>query len=133
MYKDIPAWSRKKVAIDNSSAISILYKEREVWWVKIGHNIGSEQNGSFSTYSRPVLIVRGFSASLFWGLPLPTTERRGPYDKEILLKGKVSVVLLSQLRAFDTRRLGDKLGVISNNDMILVKSSLIELLETTKK
>lgn len=130
MHKNILSWSHKKIAIDTREQPVIRYKEREVWWVEIGHNVGSEQNGSVTTYSRPVVIVKGFSATLSWGVPLSTTSRRGLYDKTITIKGEESVALLSQLRAFDTRRLGDKLGVVDENDMNSLRRALIRLLES---
>lgn len=124
MNKDIIAWSRKKLQLDSLIIKPVLYKEREVWWAKIGHNIGSEQNGSYTTYSRPVLIFKGFSETIFWIIPLSTTSRRGKYDIEVELNGQISVAVLSQLRAIDIRRLGNKMGMISQGDMAIIRNKV---------
>ena len=36
---------------------SVSFKERDIFWVSIGQNIGYEQNGKSDIFSRPVLIL----------------------------------------------------------------------------
>ncbi len=52
-----------------------FFKEREIWWVSIGINIGHEEDGKGEQYSRPVLILKKFNKYTFSGIPLSTTKR----------------------------------------------------------
>ena len=96
--------------------------------MKIGHNVGSEQNGSVDTFSRPVLILKGFSATLFWGIPLSNTKNRSKYVYPVIVEGAERAINLSQLRVVDTRRVGDKLGMINEDDMRSIKQRLVTIL-----
>lgn len=128
MQKDFIAWHAVKAAI-HSKTKTVGYKEREVWWFALGHNVGCEEDGKGTDFTRPVLIVRGFSSALFWGLPLSTTNKRGIYYYPFTnAKGTTSVALLSQLRAFDTKRLIVKQEMINATDFAAIKRSLIDFL-----
>jgi mRNA interferase MazF len=113
MQKDFTAWHARKSTLNSLSERPYFY-EREVWWVAIGHNIGDEEDGKGKKFARPVLVLRKFNRNLFYGVPLSTTKNRGPYHHPFNRQdGSLSVALLSQLRAYDTRRLLDKHGDIS--------------------
>lgn len=127
MNKDFLGWHNLKERVNNDSP-RLGYREREVWWMRIGHNVGFEEDGKGEQFNRPVLIVRGFSKQIFWGVPLSTTKIRGKYYYEFNLGSRVNVVLLSQLRVFDTKRLTGKIGVMSKHDFGAVRSKLIRLL-----
>ena len=34
------------------------YKEREIFWTRIGYNIGSEEYGKGNEFQRPVIIIK---------------------------------------------------------------------------
>jgi len=51
---------------------SVYFKERDVFWASIGVNIGFEQDGKGNIFSRPVLILKKYSKSMFLGVPLST-------------------------------------------------------------
>jgi len=69
--KDYAGWHAKKSLINGNNSKPLFY-EREVWWVAIGHNVGNEEDGKGRDFARPVLIIRKFNKSLFYGLPLST-------------------------------------------------------------
>lgn len=122
------AWTKLKRQIHNTATIPAGYKERDVWWIALGHNVGVEEDGKNQNFDRPVLIVKGFSKYMFWGVPLSTTAKRGQYYHPMMLNGVVSVALLSQLRVFDTRRLISKYGMVSHKDFAAVKLKLRDFL-----
>lgn len=130
MAKNFPAWLNLKQAIDAASRPSRGYKERDVWWVSIGHNVGFEEDGKGSGFSRPVLIVKGFSAQIFWGIPLTSVPNEGIYYYTFTITGHstTSVAILSQLRAFDTRRFVSKMGTIDRRDFAAIKKQLCTFL-----
>ena len=127
MVKDFAAWHSEKSRIDMPAEPQLLYKEREVWWMRVGFNVGAEQNGSHDTFSRPVVIVKGFSKTLFWGVPLSNTRNRSRYVVSVVIDGLERAANVSQLRALDTRRIGTKIGMISQKDMSAIKNRLSEL------
>lgn len=128
MRKDFTDWMELKSSINNSYKRPSGYRQQEVWWVSIGTNVGFEEDGKGIKYSRPVLIVRGFSKELFWGIPLSTTKNRGKYYYEFKVNGKPSVALLSQLRPFDTLRLITRYGSVAEDDFKVIKVRLHEIM-----
>ena len=59
--------------------------------MKEGKNIGFEQNGKGSNFVRPILVLRKFNSSIFWGLPLTTIKKQ--VDIIILfLSGRKSIM-----------------------------------------
>ena len=127
--KRFRAWHKLKIKINLNTCIPAGYKERDVWWVSIGHNVGVEEDGKGELFNRPILIIKGFSRYLFWGLPLSTTKKTGQYYHQFVVCGKVSTALLSQLRVFDTRRLICKYGMVSQKDFAMIKSKIINYLK----
>lgn len=129
MEKDFEAWHGLKRQIHEDPMGTLMgYKEREVWWLRLGCNVGFEEDGKGENFSRPVLIVKGFSHRLFWGVPLSTTGKRGRYYYPFIVNGTVSVALISQLRAFDTKRLMNKVGTMSQKDFAVLKHKLLDFL-----
>lgn len=124
LVKRFRAWHKLKYRMNFSTSVPAGYKERDIWWVSIGHNVGTEEDGKGEMFNRPVLIVRGFSRYQFWGVPLSTTEKTGIYYHQFVVNGKVSTALLSQLRVYDTRRLISKYGMASASDFQTVKEQI---------
>ena len=119
--KDFTEWMALKTTLQNRNKRRFGYNEGEIWWNSIGKNLGFEEDGKGIEYSRPVLILRGFSKELFWGIPLSTTKNRGKYYYAFTLHGKTSIALLSQLRTFDTLRLAKRYGKVGPNTFKVIK------------
>ena len=128
VVKRFNAWTKLKRKIHNRTDIPAGYKEREIWWIGLGHNVGVEEDGKNENFDRPVLIVKGFSKYQFWAVPLSTTDKEGPYYHKIVVNGNVSNVLLSQLRVLDTRRFIRKYGMLNPKDFAEIKLKLIDFL-----
>lgn len=127
--KRFRAWHKLKYRLHFNTNLPAGYKERDIWWVSVGHNVGVEEDGKGEMFNRPVLIVRGFSKYQFWGVPLSTTKKTGKYYHPFVVGGKTSTALLSQLRVFDTRRFISKYGMASANDFRNIKKKLSEFLQ----
>jgi mRNA interferase MazF len=117
--KDYRVWTPLKIKLNNDLKRP-MFKERDVWWVNVGENIGHEEDDKSDAFTRPVLVIKKFNSNMFWGIPLSTTKKSDIYYIPVLLNGKISVALISQLRAFDSSRLSDKLGMISLADFKIV-------------
>jgi mRNA interferase MazF len=120
-------WNEIKKDIQKSSGI--FFHQREIFYAKIGQNIGFEQSGKGESFIRPLLIYKKFNSNLFLGIPLSTTKNRGKYYFEFSFKqNKTSVAILSQIRLFDSKRLIRKIGKIDNDNFNKLKERLFEIL-----
>lgn len=135
MKKDYKKWGESKAKIHNSK-IRPFFHEREVWFSSLGENVGFEQDGSGEKFMRPMLVLKKFNNEVIWALPLTRTEKRGKYYFRISLiadDGKTdsrpSVVILSQLRLVDAKRLQYKAGTIKEDEFTQIKEALIALLK----
>jgi mRNA interferase MazF len=126
--QDYTAWHAKKSHI-NSLSSQVYFYEREVWWVAIGQNVGDEEDGKGHDFARPVLIIRKFNKSLFYGLPLSTAIKSGKYYYELIIRGRKNVALLSHMRDYDAKRLISKLAVIDETEYVRIQLALIMLLK----
>ena len=98
------------------------FREGDIWYVKLGVNIGKEQNGG-KNFLRPVLILKKFNSKCFIGIPLTSRNKK---ESKFYLKVKIdyssrkvrkvksdkSYLILSQIRFLDSIRLSDKLGKV---------------------
>jgi mRNA interferase MazF len=120
-------WNNKK---KNISENNIHFKEKDIWWCKLGKNIGQEQNGVGQNFSRPVIIFRKLDNKTCIILPLTTKEHVGSWFFELVnYDNKKSWVLLNQIRLVSSRRLYLYVGNVSNNNFDNIKELLTSLLK----
>jgi len=107
------------------------FKVREIYWLKVGQNIGYEVYGKGEDFLRPVLISRKFSKDSFLGIPLTSAIKDDMFHFKFLAtnKTKSNYAMLSQIKLFSTKRIKSKFGKISTNDFEDLKIKLRELLE----
>jgi len=126
--KDFDGWNKVKQEADKAVHLP-TFKEREIWWCKIGVNIGHEIDGKNRFHNRPVLIVKKFNARLFWGVALSTQIKEDKHYFPIDLHGNKQSIMLSHLRLYDSKRLHSKpIGKLTSNQFYSVKTALKELL-----
>ena len=120
---DFDNWNKiKKSTNQNSRKLGI--KPREIFWAKIGQNIGHEQDGKGKNFARPVIIISKLTSDLFLGIPTTTTNRDESnyfhpfsyYDKDKNLLHVTALIL--QIKVFSTKRVMNKIGMISKKDFI---------------
>ncbi len=62
--KQYDKWNEvKKHTIKNNRKLGI--KEREIFWVKIGQNIGDEEYEKGDIFSRPIIVIRKLANDFF--------------------------------------------------------------------
>jgi len=125
--KDFDMWNHKKKTV-HSVAEPIFYREREIWWVSLGVNVGFEEDGKNANFTRPVLVLKKFSKNVFVGIPLSTTEKEGKYYCKFPFLNGESTALLSQIRLFDTRRMADKMGRLEDSVFQTIRKAVKNLL-----
>lgn len=110
--KNFDIWNGVKKTTDNKDA-NFQCDVREIWWASVGENIGEEICGKNNSFERPVLIIKKFSKSNFFVLPITSTVRKGTYFYNIELNGKVRSVLLHQGRFISNKRMLRRIETVS--------------------
>ena len=105
------AWCEQKISLWQQES-DVIFKEGDVWWCRMGVNVGEEIYGKGPKYTRPVLIFRKFTANSFMGIPLTGQGKEGNWYVEIVLHDKKSWLLLNQARILDKKRLTVRIGSI---------------------
>ncbi|MBU4536468.1 type II toxin-antitoxin system PemK/MazF family toxin [Patescibacteria group bacterium] len=92
-------------------------------------NIGYEQDGTNKEFSRPVLIMKGFSRHVCLVIPLTTSSKKNPYHIEIgNIGGKDAFVIISQIRLIDVRRLDELIETLNKEKYSIIRKAIKELL-----
>lgn len=105
------------------------FKEREVWWMSFGCNIGDEENGKGARFERPVLILKKFNQNLFWGIALTSRHKTGRFYLPVSSHtGWHSTLILSQLRLCDARRLQNKITSLPQDQFRRVRQHIRSLI-----
>ena len=127
--KRFDEWNEVKKSIQKNESIIKYFKEREIYWTKIGQNIGYEIYGKGIDFLRPVLIYKKLGNFSFLGIPLTSKEKKGdfyfafnPINKPI-----TNYALLNQIRVISVKRLNNKFGKISIDDYSKLKEKFIKL------
>lgn len=121
-------WNRLKKKLNDENHTP-LFKEREIWWCSIGANIGHEQDGKNTEFSRPVLVVRKFNKRLFWGVPLTTKIKNNKHYHQFDFKNKTQCAMLTQMRLWDANRMTNQMGRMGNQEYQKIKCKLIDYLQ----
>lgn len=94
MDKDFESWNGLKTKLDETKK-DRLFKEREIWWCHLGLNIGHEENGKNSHFSRPILVIKKFNKRLFLAVPLTTQVKENKYYHRFTFKEKDQCAMIS--------------------------------------
>ena len=126
--KDFDKWNIQKKIVDSVDNKKTFH-EREIWFIKIGENVGFEQNGKGEEFLRPVIVYKKFSKNVFLGIPLTRRIKEGIFYNGFNFQNRKSNAILSQIRLFDSKRLSYSIGRMSNGDYQQLKEKLIELIQ----
>ena len=107
----------------HKTKVKVTIKPRDIYWAKIGQNIGHEEYGKGKEFLRPVIIIRQLTSDLFIGVPTTTSDKQSnDYFHNISYKEKKtnkqinSSAMLIQVKAFSKKRLLHKLGTVSKDE-----------------
>lgn len=125
--KHFEQWNTQKQKLDSHKLKDSLYvKEREVWWISVGVNVGAEIDGKNDLFERPVLIFRKVGREQFYGLPLTSKEKTGPFYRLVHYGTSVGNVCLSQLRVFSSKRLIRKIDVVNEAEFYSLQETFAQ-------
>jgi mRNA-degrading endonuclease toxin of MazEF toxin-antitoxin module len=109
----------------------LFFKERDIFFIKMGKNIWREQDGKWINFARPVVIVKKFTNNLFRWVALTTKNKIGKhyYAFDMQPNNCLRIAILSQIRLYDAKRLLSKIGTIKTQDFFELKKKLTEFLQ----
>jgi len=117
-------WNKiKKYTEANKRKLGI--RARDIFWAKIGQNVGSEEYGKDKNFARPVIIIRKLTSDLFIGIPLTSTIKSNDYFHSFEYNNKSNGLtknsaMILQVRAYSLKRLMNKTGVVNKEDFELI-------------
>jgi mRNA interferase MazF len=119
------------------SVMRLTIKPRDIYWAKIGQNIGHEEYGKGDNFLRPIIVVRQPTSDLFLGVPTTSTKKEdNDYFHRINYKNKLeentnSSAMLLQLKAFSKKRLLNKIGTVNKDEFKIIIDKLKRLVDPT--
>jgi len=117
----------------------LTIKPREIYWLKIGQNIGHEEFGKGKDFLRPVIVVRQLTKELFIGIPTTTsTKENNNYFHNIQYTNKKdetinSVAMILQFRVFSKKRLLNKIAMLDKKYFSEIIEKLKEIIDPAYK
>ena len=132
MKKDFNMWHIQKSSIQENKERPFC-REKEVWFVALGLNIGFEQDGQCKENLRPIVVIKKFNHEMIWAMPLTRsikslTEKTSEYYFDFSFLGTTSRAIISQIKPLDTKRLQYKVGSISDIDFMSIKQKIMRLI-----
>lgn len=116
------AWTKLKVRIHVSEK-KLYPREREIWWVSLGQNIGVEINGKNERFERPVLVLKRYHEDACLVLPLSSKMKIGSYYFSFNNQnGIMTVANFSQVRSISTKRFIRMIGRMNIENFKEVKN-----------
>jgi len=117
-------WNEVKKQIDTKEKI-LKFRERDIFFMHLGKNVGFEQDGKDKEFLRPVLVLKKFNARFFLGVLL---TKQGKNNKYYFKLEENSYIVTSQIRTFDAKRLSyfsKRLGKTKYYELIEVLEKLL--------
>jgi mRNA interferase MazF len=129
MQKDFDSWNIKKKETHYQDDHTIYFREGDIWWCRLGVNIGFEQDGKGESFSRPILILKKFNQLVFWALPLSTRLKQNKYYMRLKCSdGEVRAAIISQLRLVSVKRLTNKICSAEDASISEIKKAIKDML-----
>jgi len=123
-------WNENKKTICANDTL-IKFQQFHIVFMKMGVNIGFEQDGKGSEYLRPVLVYKKFNNRVFLGIPLTSIAKSDKFHFEFeYKKHKKSYAILSQIKLFDIKRAKYYDGKISKKQFEKLQEKLLDLIVT---
>ena len=130
--QEFDKWNEVKKTTQQDNTLR-SFKHRDIFYMKMGQNIGYEQNGKGDNFVRPVIVLKKFNKGMFFGVPLSTQIKEGIFYYQFSFqkndKTSKNIALLSQMKLYSSNRLLNKIGVINQSDFEKVKIKLKVLID----
>jgi mRNA interferase MazF len=125
MYqKRFDEWNVMKQSIENIHDHTPHLRVGEVRWTSLGVNIGSEIDGKGNSFLRPCLILHVIGGKRAIVLPLTSKIKTEEGYLSFELHGRISTLCINQLRSISQNRIYNRLGRISDERLMAIKSEV---------
>ena len=123
-------WNDVKKIV-NKKENKVGFKEREIFWLWLGQNIGNEEFGKGNEFQRPVLVIKKLTKNIFIGVPLTTTLKENDYFHQFKYSNQKEIIensaMILQIRTFDKNRLMTRIGMINKEDFEKINQKIRRL------
>ena len=130
--QDFDKWNKIKKDV-NSCTVRRSFKTRDIFYMKMGHNVGFEQNGKGIDFVRPVVILKKITNDMFIGIPLSSQIKEGSwfYKFEFIKNGKTSlnIAIIPQIKMYSSKRLLNRIGKMNTENFEEIKEKVKELID----
>lgn len=127
--KNFDTWNTQKKHIEQHIKRK-HYHAGDIWWTKLGLNIGYEQDGKNENFERPVLIIKGFNKEVCIIVPLSTIYKNNKFYVFVgIVDNKKAYAIISQVRLIDTKRLINQIGFIHKDNLSKIKKAIQNIFE----
>ena len=132
MEENFDKWNQIKKNVQEDEKTR-LFKQRDIFFITMGQNIGFEQNGKGENFVRPIVILKKITNQMFIGIPLSSQLKDGDwfFKFEFNIKDKISlnIAILPQIRMFSSKRLLNKIGVMKIEDFEKMKDKIKKFID----
>lgn len=130
--KDFDKWNEVKKKL-HTTTVRRSFKNRDIFYMKMGQNVGFEQNGKGNEFIRPVIILKKITNDMFIGVPLSTQLKNGSwfYKFSFNKNGKVSnnIAIIPQIKMYSTKRLLNRIGKINIENFNELKEKIKDFID----
>ena len=102
--------------------------EGEIWWCRVGENIGIEINGKHEKYLRPVYIFKKLNRFGAIVIPLTSQAKVGSWYYHFTIDKKDEYLNFAQIRTISVSRFENKLGSVKADIKAAIKENLLQFL-----
>ncbi len=123
-------WNELKKKINKRNK-KLKFKNKDIFFISIGKNVGYEQYGKGKEFLRPVLVLKKLSKETFFGIPLTSKEKVGNYYFSFKHRNKISTAMFNQARVFDIKRVKFSYGSVGRNTFEKIRRKFSEFIDVT--
>lgn len=123
-------WNNYKKELEGLNPTFENFPHRgEVWMVVLGKNLGFEQNGAGSNFSRPILVFKKFNNQMFWCIPLSTKQKDLDYyfNFQDPFMQPVSAIV-AQMRLLSIKRFHRRMYILDWSIFDGLKKQIVQLI-----
>ena len=132
METEFNKWNEVKKEL-HAQKIRRSFKTRDIFYMKMGQNVGFEQNGKGKDFVRPVVILKKITNDMFIGVPLSTQLKDGNwfYKFDFLKNDKVSnnIAIIPQIKMYSTKRLLNRIGKMNLENFDELKQKVKDFID----
>lgn len=114
MQKEYDKWNEIKKVTSVRDKFPLI-KIGDVYWCRVGLNIGNEFDGKNENFVRPVLVIKKFTRTLAFVIPLTTKMHKGDWYFDIEIENRKVQAILNQGKPIDIRRFENFIVNLSEN------------------